>query len=92
MHGLIVNHGIIVSGHYDAKWENGQIEYKIFRKQNLVECEEKLCSWVTQQNFDLRKVKILTAIIYLNIAALHHYPYSLLLYGLGKKMLNQELR
>ena len=25
-----------------------------------------------------------------NIAALHHYPYSLLLYGLGKEMLHDE--
>jgi len=39
----------------------------------------------------LKKVRVLTALIFLNIAALHHYPYSLLLYGLGKKMLHNEL-
>jgi hypothetical protein len=30
-------------------------------------------------------------LIYLNIAALHHFPYSILLYGLGKKMLKNEM-
>jgi hypothetical protein len=32
-------------------------------------------------------VRTLTALIYLNIAALHHDPYSHLLYALGKDML-----
>jgi hypothetical protein len=30
-------------------------------------------------------------LIYLNIAALHHNPYSLLLFALGKAMLKKEL-
>ena len=34
----------------------------------------------------------MTAIIYLNIAALHHYPYSLLLFYLGKNILNEILK
>ena len=38
-----------------------------------------------------KKVWVLTALIYLNIAALHHHPYSLLLYALGKSILKSEL-
>jgi hypothetical protein len=34
---------------------------------------------------------VLTALIYLNIAALHHHPYSLLLFALGKSMLKSEM-
>ena len=41
--------------------------------------------------YDIKKIKILTSLIFLNIASLHHFPYSLLLYGLGKKMLYEEL-
>ena len=91
MHGLIVNHGIIAKDHYIASWKGGEIKFDLHRKQSLVECEQKLNSWVQENNYDLKKVRILTALIYLNIAALHHYPYSLLLYGLGKKMLHNEL-
>ena len=62
------------------------------KKKNLVECERRLNAWIRENGYDLKKVKVLTALIYLNIAALHHYPYSLLLYGLGKKMLKDELK
>ncbi len=91
MHGLIVNHGIIANDRYTVAWIDGEINFDLHRKQSLVECEKKLCRWIQENNYDLKKVKVLTALIYLNIAALHHYPYSLLLYGIGKKMLNNEL-
>ena len=91
MHGLIVNHGIVVNDQFNASWKDGEIKFDIQRKQSLAECEQRLNIWIQENNYDLKKVKVLTALIYLNIAALHHHPYSLLLYGLGKKMLKQEL-
>jgi len=91
MHGLIVNHGLIARNQYSASWEDGIIVYNLQRKKNLVDCEKKLNAWIQNNGFDLKKVRVLTALIYLNIAALHHFPYSLLLYGLGKKMLKKEL-
>ena len=91
MHGLIVNHGIVVNDQFNASWKDGEIKFDIQRKQSLAECEQRLNIWIQESNYDLKKVKVLTALIYLNIAALHHHPYSLLLYGLGKKMLKQEL-
>ncbi|MDB9800315.1 phosphotransferase [Alphaproteobacteria bacterium] len=90
MHGLIVNHGIVASGQFSASWTGGEIIYNLSRKENLIECEKRLCGWMQHNNYDVKKVKVLTALIYLNIAALHHYPYSLLLYGLGTKMLKYE--
>ena len=91
MHGLIVNHGIVVNNQYSVSWKEGEIKFDIERKKSLVECEQRLNAWMLENNYDQKKVKVLTALIYLNIAALHHYPYSLLLYGLGKKMLKEEL-
>lgn len=40
-----------------------------------------------KNGFDVNKVKILTALIFLNIAPLHHEPYCYALYALGKDML-----
>ena len=91
MHGLIVNHGIVVNNQYSASWKEGEIKFDIERKKSLVECEQTLNAWMQENGYDSKKVRVLTALIYLNIAALHHYPYSLLLYGLGKKMLKEEL-
>jgi hypothetical protein len=61
------------------------------RKQILKKCETRFNQWCIKNNFSLKKIRILTALIYLNIAALHHYPYSFLLYALGKSMLKKEL-
>jgi len=38
-----------------------------------------------------KKVRVLTALVYLNIAALHHSPYNQLLFALGKTMLSHEI-
>jgi hypothetical protein len=91
-HGLIITHELIVRNHFNISWEKDHINYDFHRKQSLVECEAILCNWVSQNGYDLRKVKILTALIFLNIAALHHNPYSLLLFALGKDMLNKFTR
>jgi choline kinase len=92
MHGLIVSHDLISKNHFTVKWNNDTIVYDLYRKQILVECEQQFNIWLQLNGYDLKKVRVLTALIYLNIAALHHYPYSLLLYGLGKKLLSDELK
>lgn len=91
LHGLIVSHELIAKEHFSVRWQDDEIWFDLHRKQSLVECEKSFNKWCVEQNISLRKVRILTALIYLNIAALHHYPYSLLLYALGKRMLKHEL-
>ncbi len=90
LHGLIVNHGLIANDRYSASWSETRIDFDLNRRQILIECERKMGQWLDANGYDKRKVWTLTALIYLNIAALHHHPYSLLLYGLGKSMLTQD--
>ena len=91
MHGLIICHELIAKDQYWVKWEAQTIHYDFHRKQILVECEKFFEAWLADHGYDVKKVRVLTALIYLNIAALHHYPYSLLLYTLGKSMLSKEV-
>jgi aminoglycoside phosphotransferase (APT) family kinase protein len=90
MHGLIVCHELIAQDMYEVTWNESSIHYDLYRKQILVECECFFEAWIVKNGYDLAKVHTLTALIYLNIAALHHYPYSLLLFSLGKSMLANE--
>ncbi len=87
VHGLIVNHGLVARNQYAVSWEGNEIVFDLYRRQVLVECEQLFKKWLANQGFDEKKVVTLVALIYLNIAALHHYPYCLLLYALGKSML-----
>ncbi len=91
LHGLIVCHELIAADEFDVSWETGAITCDFRRKQILVECEHFFYEWLSGNGYDVRKVKILTALIYLNIAALHHYPYCLMLFALGKSMLRREM-
>jgi thiamine kinase-like enzyme len=90
LHGLIVNHGLIAQDRYSASWTDARIDFDLHRRQILVECEQRMAAWLGAAGYDRQKVWTLTALIYLNIAALHHHPYSLLLYALGKSMLTNR--
>ena len=60
------------------------VEFDFLRKQNLVECENAFREYILANKYDYQKVRMLTYLVYLNIAALHHYPYSTFLFYLGK--------
>jgi hypothetical protein len=91
LHGLIINHEIIAKNHFNIEWSSDEIRYDFHRKEMLVLCEQTFYSWLKLNDYDVKKVRLLTAMIYLNIAALHHAPYCNLLYAHGKSMLKSEL-
>ena len=91
LHGLIICHELIAKDLYKVEWMDDAINFNFLRKQVLVECECHFTAWLEAEGYDKKKVWTLTALIYLNIAALHHHPYSQLLFGLGKSMLKKEL-
>jgi NDP-sugar pyrophosphorylase family protein len=48
-------------------------------------------NFLTENRFDLRKVKLLVALIYLNMAPLHNYPFDKLLHAFGRQLLFREV-
>jgi len=91
LHGLIISHELIAGNFFRVDWDHDAIGFDFHRKQSLVECEKLFGSWLVSNGYDRKKVQVLTALIFLNISPLHHHPYSLLLYSLGKSMLKLEL-
>lgn len=90
-HGIIMSHELVDKNLFEVNHKLNTVHYDFLRKQNLVNCENYFKTWIENQGYDYKKVRLMTALIYLNIAALHHYPYSLLLFYLGKNMLNEIL-
>jgi NDP-sugar pyrophosphorylase family protein len=91
-HGLIICHELIAKNMFSVRKNKDGADICFLRKQILVECEKYYMQWLSDNGYDNKKVRILTALIYLNIAALHHDPYCKLLYYLGKSMLYKELK
>lgn len=82
-HGLIISHELIHKNLFNVKVDQNVISYDFNRKHSLNECQEVLKKYALKNNYDWNKIKDLTNLIFLNVAALHEYPYSLLLYYLG---------
>ena len=48
-------------------------------------------NFVRENNFDLKKIKILMSLIWINMAAMHEYPLSNFLFNFGKFNLQLNL-
>jgi len=91
MHGLIVSHNSIQKNLYSINWSKRNISFSIFIPKKYKKYLSIYKKWIIHNKYDYKKIIILTALIYLNIASLHHYPYSLFLFALGKKILTDIL-
>lgn len=87
LHGLIMCHELVAKNLFEVTWEGEKIHYDFARKNILVMCERYYYEWLKDNGFDYMKTRLMCALIFLNICGLHEYPYSLVLYALGKEML-----
>ncbi len=92
-HGIIVDHGAIRNNMFKINLSKSKriVNYEIYRKHSSYENEITFMKFLKKYKFNIHKVKTLTALIFLNIATLHHQPYSIFLYFLGKDMINKIL-
>lgn len=92
LHGLIVSHELINKEHFTIDQKNDIIKFDLYRRYSLVQNERDFLCYLKDNKLDIRKVRMLTALIFLNIAALHHEPYNKLLFYLGKYELHNLLK
>jgi len=86
-HNLNINHDIVNKGLFDHSKDNCHI----LINSKLNECKGVLHSFIEQNGYDLKKVKTLTSIIWINMAPLHEYPFSNFLFSFGKYNLHKQL-
>jgi hypothetical protein len=91
LHGLIISHELIARDLFSVHVSGHDVHYEFLRKQVLIDCEHLFVEFMKSKGYSVERTYLLTALIFLNIAALHHYPYCLLLYYLGKDMLASVL-
>jgi hypothetical protein len=87
-----MSHELVDKNLFEVNHKLNTVHFDFLRKQNLVECEIYFRQWIEEKGYDYKKVQLMTTLIYLNIAALHHYPYNSLLFYLGKNMLFELLK
>ena len=90
-HNLTVNHDIVYNNLFTFKVRGNTIVCDIMRSENLINCQKLLWEFIEKKRLDLKKVKILTAMVWLNSAPLHHHPYNLFLHYFGRLNLYKAL-
>lgn len=92
LHGLIVSHEVINKDGYSINYAGKEkVFINLDQKFSNVQSIDVFYEWCKQKNYNIDRIKLITALIYLNICSLHHHPYSDLLFLLGKFMLTQTL-
>jgi len=87
-HNLNINHDIVNRDLFNSSKDNCYI----LINSKLNECKGLLHSFITENGYDLKKVKILTSIIWLNMAPLHEHPFNDFLFSFGKYNLYKNLK
>jgi hypothetical protein len=71
--------------------EGERVSIDFYNKFSVVSCRAVFEKFLVGKGFSLNKVKLIHALIHLNMSPLHHKPFDELLYYLGKLELYQCL-
>ncbi len=91
-HNLTINHGIVSKELFTINVGTHNVYVDIHRKETLVECQKVLFKFLDENKLDKKKVKMLTAIAWLNMSPLHEHPYDTFLYYFGKLQLWRAIK
>jgi choline kinase len=90
-HSLNINHEIVEKNLYEVRQNGDNIFCEILIKDYMIEMGKDFENWIIERGLSVKKVSVLTSLIWLNMAALHHHPFDHFLYYYGKYKLWKSL-
>jgi len=87
--GLTMPYRLIKDNKFEYSENNGEIKYNFETSNNLNSSREVFEKFVQKCNFDLPRIKLIRALIYLNMSPLHKYPFDKMLYYVARHYLNE---
>lgn len=91
LHGLLVRHTMVSQDRYFINhFAEHEVELDIDSSLAFSQLVNVFERWIQDHGYDLTRVRQVTSLIFLNIAALHHFPYSKFLFCLGQLLLDGE--
>lgn len=91
LHGILLPHSIIRKGQYTITESEQSVETEIQIPEENRKIANFFEKWCSENKLDFKKIKLICSLIYLNIASLHHHPYSKFLFYYGVEMLSDEI-
>ncbi len=90
--GMIISYPLIKEGMFNSVINGNEANYHFFTKNDLHEAREHYEDFLRKNNYDIKKIKTITALIFLNMAPLHNEPFDHMLIHLGRSMLYKTLQ
>lgn len=90
-HNLFFNHNNIESGLFDVKERDGEILVDLKMNYRFFLAKQNFDMWCSKNGYDIKKINILTSIIWINMSPLHSYPLNKFLFYFGKFNLHKEI-
>ena len=91
-HNLILNHENIKNGYFTIEDQQDEITCDIMVNFKLLECRDIFQKFLIKNNFDVKKINVLTSLVWLNMAPLHEYPLNKFLFYFGKYNLYKHIQ
>ena len=92
LHGILVSHESVSKNKYKYKNHFNNVEISIKKGKNHIKNINNFYEFCNFYKFDVKKIELICSLIYLNIADLHHFPYSHFLFNLGKLLLMRSIK
>lgn len=89
---LIFNQKIVSNKGFSVQQTSKGVTVDILSSYNLLQCKEVFVKFLRDNNFDIEKVNLISAIIWLNMALLHEPLLDRFLYYFGKLNLYKMLK
>jgi hypothetical protein len=83
-HNLTVSHSLINRNLFTIRVRKDGVSCDVLRKNNLVECEKIFWEFIKKNNYNEKKIRLITPLIWLNMSPLHTHPFDLFLFYFGK--------
>lgn len=90
--GIILNYDLIKKNIFSYSENNEKIYFDFAQRFSSETYLPVLNDFILKKGLDLKKVRLLVPMIFLNMSPLHHYPFDKMLYSLGRSVLFKELQ
>jgi NDP-sugar pyrophosphorylase family protein len=89
--GMYVSYKNIKKGLFDIKKDSSQYLVSFEKDDFLVKSKKIFNQYIEINSLDIKKIEILTGLIFLNMSPMHHPPFSHYIYNMGRYQLNKWL-
>ena len=89
--GMLIDYSKIKLNKFKYYESKKKIYFHLPNVKNFKYYEKIFFKMISDKKMDIKKVKILTGLIFLNMSPLHHYPFDKILYNFSRKILYEEI-